>query len=275
MSGELDENLIENVDETHFIVNMDNGRTLGFKGDTNVKYADVVSGGEGMTMIIRISGGISSRIEAPMVIFKNKDRKYPIQGVPDNIAGVSYRTGPKGWNDKKLFPTWFAEPRAYLPDRYGRVKALFLDNCGGHNSSPELDAQLVRTKTKLRFFPPCTTDKLQPADSFVISKIKDAWMERWEEKKHEMIQNEQWSNEARSNGGWSGKLFFLKLAAESVRKVNSQRDENGLTYARKAMIRCGLALDVSGEWRIGQLKPELQNIIHKHREYFDGKPLPL
>ena len=26
-SGELDENLIENIDETHFIVNSDNGRT--------------------------------------------------------------------------------------------------------------------------------------------------------------------------------------------------------------------------------------------------------
>ena len=47
---------MENIDETHFVINLDNGRTLGFRGDTTVKYAEVVSGGESMTMVIRISG---------------------------------------------------------------------------------------------------------------------------------------------------------------------------------------------------------------------------
>jgi hypothetical protein len=41
----FDENLMENLDETHFTVNMDNGRTLGSRGDMVVKYADVVAGG--------------------------------------------------------------------------------------------------------------------------------------------------------------------------------------------------------------------------------------
>jgi len=31
--GKLNEDLVENIDETHFIMNMDNGRTLGFRGD--------------------------------------------------------------------------------------------------------------------------------------------------------------------------------------------------------------------------------------------------
>ena len=47
-SGIFDENLIKNLDETHFTINMDNGHshhTLGFCGDTFVKYADVVVGG--------------------------------------------------------------------------------------------------------------------------------------------------------------------------------------------------------------------------------------
>ena len=29
-------------------------------------------------------------------------------------------------------------------------------------------------------FPPCATDLAQPADSFVISKIKDKWTQLWE-----------------------------------------------------------------------------------------------
>jgi hypothetical protein len=41
----------------HFVVNSDNGRTLGFRGDSSVKYAEVVLGGDSMTMVVRISGG--------------------------------------------------------------------------------------------------------------------------------------------------------------------------------------------------------------------------
>ena len=63
-NGSFDENLIENLDKTHFTVNMDNGKALGFRGDTSVKYADVVAGGEAMTMVVRISGGRGSSLEA-------------------------------------------------------------------------------------------------------------------------------------------------------------------------------------------------------------------
>lgn len=35
--SELDENLIENVDGTHLIVNTDNDRILGFRGDGQVR----------------------------------------------------------------------------------------------------------------------------------------------------------------------------------------------------------------------------------------------
>jgi hypothetical protein len=52
-----------------------------------------------MTMVVRISGGRRSLIEAPMLIFKNGNSTYPIRGLDDNILGVSYRIGPKGWMD--------------------------------------------------------------------------------------------------------------------------------------------------------------------------------
>ena len=57
-TGVFDEDLMENVDEIYFVVNLDNGRTLGFRDDTSVKYAKVVSRGDSMTMIIRILGGV-------------------------------------------------------------------------------------------------------------------------------------------------------------------------------------------------------------------------
>jgi hypothetical protein len=35
------------------------------------------------------------------------------------------------------------------------------------------------------------------------------------------------------------------------------QDANGIGYARKAMIRCGLSLDVTGQWQLPQLSLEL------------------
>ena len=82
-----------------FVFNMDNGKTLAFIGDKEVKYADVVSGGEPITMMVRITGGKNSMICPPMLIFKNQNRSYPIRGVADNVPGVCYRSSPRGWMD--------------------------------------------------------------------------------------------------------------------------------------------------------------------------------
>ena len=73
MTGSLKEEDIENADETHFVVNMDNGRTFGFTGDVEVRYADVTSGGEGMTMMVRISGGKDAKLENPFMVLKKPE----------------------------------------------------------------------------------------------------------------------------------------------------------------------------------------------------------
>lgn len=280
LSGDFDENLMENLDETHFVVNLDNGRTLGFRGDTTVKYAEVVSGGDSMTMVVRISGGRRSLIEAPMLIFTNENRNYPIRGLEDNIVGVSYRSGPKGWMDQSIFPEYFLEPRAFQPDLHQRVKNIWLDNCTSHTVTPRLAAVLASKNVVLRYLPPCSTHLCQPADTFIISKIKDAWTRRWEAKKTELIESNAWQNRARGDGQWSGKLtnpgkrFFLQLASDCVEDVNREVDCNNMSYARKSMIRCGMALDVDGSWNVTQLFPHLQELVAKHREYFEGHQDP-
>jgi len=64
------------------------------------------------------------------------------------------------------------------------------------------------------------------------------------------------------------------MATEAVRRVNEQRDQTGLTYARKAMIRCGLSLDIIGEWHEKQFNRDLQIVIEKHRQHFKGLAVP-
>ena len=111
-SGALNENFVENVDETHFVVNMDNGKTLGFRGDNDVKYSDVVSGGVGMPMIVRLTGGPGATICQPFMIFQNESCSYPIRGTPDNVPGVSYRTAKKGFMTSDVWLQWLEEHRA-------------------------------------------------------------------------------------------------------------------------------------------------------------------
>jgi hypothetical protein len=275
-AGILDENLVENVDETHFIINVDNGRTLGFRGDNDVKYADVVSGGVGMTMVVRLTGGVGSRICPPMMIFQNADCSYPIRGIPDDVANVCYRTAAKGFMTGKVWLQWLGEPRAqrrYGPSLHGGHRVVFVDNYSAHNGNDNIDIQLAKINASIRNLVACATDKVQPCDSFVISKIKDEWTTLWEAYKFKAIADGEWQKVSGAIKN-PGKTFFLNLAAEAVRKVNAQRDSNGISYARKAMIRCGLSLDVNGQWHVGQLSPELLGIVAKYRQHFNGEIVP-
>lgn len=121
----------------------------------------------------------------------------------------------------------------------------------------------------------------QPADSFVISKIKDAWSARWEAYKLHCIQTGVWQNEVHEDGRVSGMLknhgkrFFLELAVVAISDVNSKRDGRGHTYAQKAMLCTGLACDVNGEWHIGQLAPKLQEIIRLYPTHSAGALVPI
>lgn len=102
------------------------------KGDTHIKYAYVVSGDGGMTMMVIISGGLDSCIEPPFKVFQNRGRTYSIRGVPDDVPEVSYRRGTKGWMDRIIMLQYIKEPRAVKKLPGGRRRILYMDNCSGH-----------------------------------------------------------------------------------------------------------------------------------------------
>ncbi len=142
--------------------------------------------------------------------------------------------------------------------------------------------QLLRKiNTELRKFPTNATHLVQPADSFIISKIKNAWRRRGNAYKVELIRQGKWKNGEKSSGKLEnpGKRFFLKLAADYIRDVNSQEDNHGISYARKAMVRMGMSLNYnpdtgkSTKWEEAQLFSNLQEIIAKHRAHFNCEPV--
>jgi hypothetical protein len=145
----LEEAAVENGDETHVMVNVDNGRCLAAIGDADVNYADVVSGGMGMILFVRLSGGATSVIMPGFVIFQSAGA-YPVRGVEDTVSGVLYRVDPEGWMDRKVMAEYFGEKRAIWPLEEGKKQVLYVDNCRGHNKTADSEESLRKIRTTVR-----------------------------------------------------------------------------------------------------------------------------
>lgn len=93
-SEKADQKDLGNPDETHFIFDVDsNGKTLGFSGCYDVKYGEVVRGGEGLTMMSKISVGRDAVIDPPFSCLPRKTETIKSlrecqAGVPDYIKGA-------------------------------------------------------------------------------------------------------------------------------------------------------------------------------------------
>ena len=164
----LDENMVDNMDETHFILNMNNRKTLSFRGSNKVNYADVVGGCDGFTMVLRLRGGIEAKLMEPFLIFKNRDRNYPMVNLPNNIHGVSCRTHPRARIDNILFDQWLREPRATSKDTENHTQHLFMDNCFCHKRTENVTNALIPINSEIEFLPRNSTHLCQPLDSFII-----------------------------------------------------------------------------------------------------------
>ena len=81
----------------------------------------------------------------------------------------------------------------------------------------------------------------------MIQKLEDEWRARWEKYKMDIVMKNRF---ALASGKIlnPGKSFYLGLPAAAVRDVSAMRDADGIRYARKAMIRTGMALNINGLW---------------------------
>lgn len=113
---DMEEDLTDNIDEIHFVVNLENGKTLGFASPEDVKYAEITSGGHGITILVRITGGKIASIRPPFLIFQIQERNYPIRNILDNVRDVSYRTQTKRLDGQGFFLEWIKETRAVRHD---------------------------------------------------------------------------------------------------------------------------------------------------------------
>lgn len=82
-----------------------------------------LAGGEGMTMLVWISVGAGSLIQPPFLILKNKGCNYSIKRVADDIPGLCYHSGVKGWISRFTMVEWASDDRElpHLPNAIHRV----------------------------------------------------------------------------------------------------------------------------------------------------------
>lgn len=229
------QNGMSNEDKTHIMVDMDNVKTSGFAGRISVNCMDVVSEEEDYTMTIPLGGDSNAPIMTHFMIFRNKERNYPICGVPNNINWFSHRTGPKICMDSNFMTEHFSELKVIGALLNERKRIHFIENCGGHILTSWLLEDVRKTNTGITFFPPSYTTLFQPCNSVVIQKLKCLWSNLWKTFKKEKIRNAEWFDCSR-NVLNSRKRFLLFLAALCARKVNAQRDTNEPTFARKAVL---------------------------------------
>lgn len=77
--------------------NIDISTTLRFISVNEVKYADILSAGDPMTIMLRIWVERKATIQPLIIILKNPSRSYPVYRVTNTVPGSCYRTYPKGW----------------------------------------------------------------------------------------------------------------------------------------------------------------------------------
>lgn len=161
-----------NDNEKHLVIGTNDGKKLAMKGNDKVMFVDVLSGDMGIKMMMMLGGAPNSHLGVPFMIFQNSGSSYPIRGLPETFPRVCYRTGQKGWMDRRVFSQWISEYRVLPKLPNGRKRVFFVDNATRNSMNEAVKDALLFSNTELRYFPKNVADLCQPADSFVIQMIK-------------------------------------------------------------------------------------------------------
>lgn len=71
-------------------------------------------------MMVRITGVAHAKVVTPMMVFQNAKSSYPIRGVNDETPGICYRSGLKGWMDKRFLRNGWRSRGPFMPYRTER-----------------------------------------------------------------------------------------------------------------------------------------------------------
>lgn len=254
--------MVFNSDETHFIINTDDGKTFDIKGTNKIKYHDVASGGQGMTLMVKLRGRPNARIETPMLIFTNANSSYPISRGRIQCSWSNISVWAIRMDGSPRF-LWMATRKQVYEKRPVRQKASdFLDSAAGHkalDSIPDLETRqrvqdVVKSKrVEIRFFTRQLDWFMSACGHHSHPKVEASVVWRVSKEKMGFAKQRDFAKVPNEKGDYSGKLlqpgksYYLKLAAKCCRLENEMRDpDDGVSLVRKDMIRCGLGKNLKG-----------------------------
>lgn len=270
--GAVAEESVHVLAPLHFVLNTTTGKSLGFGEQPHLEFTEMMQGARPMTMLLTITGGKDAKVLKPFVVFQDPQRKYPLQGVPDDNQEVTYRTSPSGWVDPQVLASFF-EGNTVLGGP-NEKPLLFLEPSIWLPFERQLPTAMKDANLDLRYLPKHSAGVLQPMEIGIAQKVKEVWSEGWRDMKKQMIDLGIWNDEGRDASGRmfnAGPRFFLKLVTNAVESVNETKDSDDMSLARKVMIQTGMAMNVNGKWELEQLHPDLQAIATKYRHHFDGQ----
>lgn len=140
-----------------------------------MSLADVISGGQGITVTLRVSEGARGKTMPIFTIFKNKDSNYPIADILDDVNGKSYCTVPCGWMDRRVFLEMLSERRIIAALLFRRTRVIFVDNEKVDMQTPEQLKELSLINKIIQNVPFNATNLVHPLEEFPIHCLKSVW----------------------------------------------------------------------------------------------------
>ena len=150
---------VYNMDETGLFYRSLPDKSLTVKGEQ-------CNGGKRAKdrITIVLCANMAGEIRMPLVIGRSK-KPHCFRNLDLSQLPVVWRYNKKAWMTGALFSEWLSEFDREMRRKKRKV-ILFLDNAPSHKH------ELTLTNTKIIFYPPNTTSRLQPLDQGVIQNFK-------------------------------------------------------------------------------------------------------
>ncbi|KAK3753066.1 hypothetical protein QZH41_005505 [Actinostola sp. cb2023] len=149
-----------NADETGFMWKATPTQTLNFRGE---KCTGGKKSKERVTVMVACNQDGTDKL--PLLVMGKYAKPRCFKNSNMDLLPVTYELQKKAWIDHVLFEQWLRKIDRKMKAANRHI-LMFVDNCTAHVSVTEL------TNTRLIFFPPNCTSKLQPADQDIIQNLK-------------------------------------------------------------------------------------------------------
>lgn len=201
----------QNYDEMRAVIHLYVNNLFSYRAQKDIKYADVVNGGDGMKFLVASSGGPNVRMQPSFMIFINEKRSYLIQSVEGSIFEIRNQKSCKSWMDHHFLAIGllikYNQTSAIRSNRTSLCWQLW---CTQNHSWGQSCSQKV--KIRILSFLACSAGLVQPVDSFVIQAIKLDWKRRWNKEFIRRVELKMWAD-AREKSGCvlnHGENFFSR-----------------------------------------------------------------